>query len=177
MRVREEERDPSGWVLKALREAGNALLSELRGLDENALRRRPEDGEWSLKEIAGHIRDAEQLALRQLEAILGGQRRPLPAWDIDVLPYERDYRSAELTRLLAEFRNLRRETTNLLWGLMPSGWESSGEHPYRGRVTLGEIARELAQHDLEHLWQLRRVKERLGVKTTGSGASRPEDWW
>jgi hypothetical protein len=176
MGVREEERDPSGWVLKALREAGNALLSELRGVDEDALRRRPEDGEWSLKEIAAHIRDAEQLALRQIQAILDGHHRPLPAWDIDLLPFERDYRSAELTRLLGEFRNLRRDTTSLLWGLMPSGWESSGDHPYRGSITVGQIARELAQHDLEHLWQVRRVKERLGVTAAG-GAPRPEDWW
>jgi hypothetical protein len=28
-------------------------------------------------------------------------------------------------------------------------------------VTLGELARELAQHDLEHLWQVRQLKERL----------------
>ena len=41
-----DERDPQepvlslskGWVLKALREAGNCLLSELYGLDEEELR-------------------------------------------------------------------------------------------------------------------------------------------
>ncbi len=54
-----QERDPQGWVLKALREAGNTLLSELYGLEDEELRWRPAEGEWSLKETASHLRDAE----------------------------------------------------------------------------------------------------------------------
>ncbi|MEE8346467.1 MAG: hypothetical protein V3S20_03865, partial [Dehalococcoidia bacterium] len=63
-----EERDPQepvrparpgsqskDWVLKALREAGSSLLSELYSLDEDALRWRPAEGEWSLKETAAHL--------------------------------------------------------------------------------------------------------------------------
>ena len=155
------ERDPQAWVLKALREAGGSLLSELYGLDEDELRWCPSDGEWSLKEIAAHLRDAEELALAQLNAFASGGSKPLPAWDVDLLPQERDYQGEEIDRLLAEFRALRRETTYLLWGLTDSDWGSSVHHPYRGEITLGEIAHELAQHDLEHLWQVRQLKERL----------------
>ena len=28
-------------------------------------------------------------------------------------------------------------------------------------MTIEEIARELAEHDLEHLWQVRRMKEKM----------------
>jgi hypothetical protein len=149
------------WVLKALREAGSSLLSELYSQDEEALRWRPAEGEWSLKEIAAHLRDAEELALAQINAFVSASSSPLPAWDVDVLPQERDYQSEEMTLLLASYRGMRRETTYLLWGLTDADWQGSAEHPYRGPVTLGEIARELAQHDLEHLWQVRRLKERL----------------
>ena len=155
------ERGPQAWALKALREAGGSLLSELYGLDEDELRWRPSEGEWSLKEIAAHLRDAEELALAQLNAFASGSARPLPAWDVDLLPLERDYQDEEIDRLLASFRDLRRETMYVLWGLTDSDWESGAEHPYRGEVTLGEIARELAQHDLEHLWQVRQLKEQL----------------
>ena len=102
------ERDPQAWVLKALREAGGSLLSELYGLDEDELRWRPSEGEWSLKEIAAHLRDAEELALAQLNAFASGGTKPLPAWDVDVLPQERDYQGEEIDRLLAGFRALRR---------------------------------------------------------------------
>jgi hypothetical protein len=156
-----EDRDPQAWTLKALREAGGSLLNELYGLDEERLRWRPAEGEWSLKEIAGHLRDAEELALAQVQAFVSGGSSKLPAWDVDVLPGERDYRGDDIEVLLASFRSARRETTTLLWTVTEADWEREGEHPYRGALTLGEVARELAQHDLEHLWQVRKVKEGL----------------
>jgi hypothetical protein len=155
--------DTSGWVLKALRECSNIVVRELSGLDQDELRRSPGEGEWCLKEIAAHLRDAEQLALRQMNAIAEGKRGPLPAWDIDLLPAERDYRSADVDDLLSELRELRQETTYLLWGLDDSDWQASGEHPYRGSVTIKTLARELAQHDLEHLAEVRRVKAEIGL--------------
>ena len=162
------ERDPQAWVLKALREAGSSLISELYDVDEESLVWRPAEGEWSLKEIAAHLRDAEELALAQFNAFVAGSssalptgQAGLPAWDVDLLPQERDYQSEEIARVLASFRGLRRETTYLLWALTEADWQRSAEHPYRGPVTLGELARELAQHDLEHLWQVRQIKERL----------------
>jgi hypothetical protein len=156
-----DERDTHGWVLKALSEAGGSLLSELNGLGEENLRWRAGEGEWSLKEIAAHLRDAEELALAQIDALVSGSSSLLPVWDVDVLPQERDYQSEEIDGLLVGFRNMRRETAYLLWGLTEADWGRVAEHPYRGLVTLEEVARELAQHDLEHLWQVRQIKERL----------------
>lgn len=164
-----EERDPTGWVLKALREAGNSLVGELHGLDERTLCRRPREGEWCLKEIAAHLRDAEELALLQMNAVLDAGDRPLPVRDIDALPLERDYLAADFSGLLSEFRGLRRQTVYLLWGLMKPDWRRAARHPYRGEVTLGEIAHELAQHDLEHLWQVRHLKEKLAASVTEEG--------
>jgi len=156
-----DEGDTQGWMLKALREAGSSLLWELYGLDEEELRWRPAEGEWSLKEIAAHLRDAEELALAQLNAFVSRSPSPLPAWNVDLLPQERDYQGEEMAGLLASFRSMRRETTYLLWGLTEADWGRAAEHPYRGLVTLEEVARELAQHDLEHLWQVRQLKDRL----------------
>ncbi len=167
-----DESDPQGWALKALREAGNSLLSELYGVNEDLLCRRPKDGDWCLTEIAAHMRDAEELVLRQMSAILDGSRDPLPVWDIDALPQERDYVAADVTLFLEELRSLRRQTTHLLWGLSGADWRCAGQHPYRGALSLGEIARELAQHDLEHLWQVRRLKHELGMPV----AAAEDDW-
>jgi hypothetical protein len=161
------------WVLKALREAGGSLVSEMYGVDEDTLCRRPADGEMCLKEIAAHMRDAEELALQQMAAIADESRRPLPAWDVDLLPFERDYRSEDLDVFLAEFRGLRRETTSFLWSVGDQVWHATGKHPYRGEITLGQIAHELAQHDLEHLWQVRQLKHELGAVHAGA---LDDDW-
>lgn len=152
------ESDTSGWVLKALRECSNIVVRELSVLDEDAQRWTPGEGDWCLKEIAAHLRDAEQLALRQMKAIAEGRTGQLPAWDIDLLPAERDYRSADLGDLLSELRELRQEVTYVLWDLDEGDWKATAEHPYRGQVTIETLARELAQHDLEHLAEVRRVK-------------------
>jgi hypothetical protein len=126
------------WVLKALREAGDELIDQFYGASEDELCGRPEDDEWSLKEIAGHLRDNEELALEQ------------------------DYRSADVQELLSAFAGFRRQAYRLLSSLAPDDWERCGRHPYRGEVTIAQIARELAEHDLGHLWQARRLREALG---------------
>ena len=155
--------DPKGFVLKALREAGNSLISEMYGADEEMLDVSVADGELCLKEIAAHMRDTEELALKQIAAIAEGSRLTLPSWDVDLLPLEREYRSQGLEVFLSEFRGLRRETTAFLWTAGDYAWESVGRHPFRGEISLGQIASELAQHDLEHLWQVRRLKHELGA--------------
>ena len=170
-----QENDSQNWVLKALREAGNSIVNELSGVDEKALCRRPAEGELSLKEIAAHLRDAEELANLQMQALLESKSKPIPVWDVDVLPLECDYRSYSLRKLLSEFRTMRRETTYLLWGIDERDWKRAGKHPYKNVITLEEIARGLAQHDLEHLWQVRRLKYDLGVETDRS-ASTWVDW-
>ncbi len=147
--------------MKALREAGGTLFSEFAGLDETTLRHRPAEDELSLKEIAAHLRDAEELALRQLTSASEEPDKRLPVWDVEVLPLERDYRNADLRGLLGELRNLRRLTTALLWTLRDWDWRREVRHQYRGEITIEMIARELAQHDLEHLWQVRRLKHTL----------------
>jgi DinB superfamily len=166
--------DEQGFVLKALREAGNSLVSQMYGVAEELLCRRPVEDEMCLKEIAAHLRDSEELALEQMTAIAERSLRPLPAWDVDLLPMEKDYRSEDLEVFLAEFRGLRRETTNFLWTVGEQVWHAAGQHPYRGEITIGQIAHELAQHDLEHLWQVRQLKHQLGAVTAGASE---DDWW
>ena len=149
------------WVLKALREAGEELIDQFYGVAEKELRWRPQDDEWSLVEIAGHLRDNEQLALEQMNLMASDEDPALPARDVDALPLEVDYRSADVSEFLRSFAGLRRQTQRLLWSLAPEDWERCGRHPYRGEVTIAQIARELAEHDLGHLWQARRLRETL----------------
>jgi hypothetical protein len=134
------------WVLKALREAGEELIDQFRGLADRELR---------------HLRDNEELALEQMSLIASDEDPLLPARDVDALPLEADYRSGDVKELLGAFAGLRRQTHRLLWSLAPEDWGRCGRHPYRGEVTIAQIARELAEHDLGHLWPARRLRETL----------------
>jgi DinB superfamily len=151
------------WLLKAVRESAGELFSLFYGLNEKALRRRPEPNEWCMKEIAAHLRDAEVQWQKQLEAIAHTREPHLTCEPVDVFPSERDYRSQPLQRLLGEYEEARQETFWLLRMLDEDDWHRIGLHPYRGRITVYDIAREIHEHDLEHLNQARRQREYLGA--------------
>jgi hypothetical protein len=149
------------WLLKAVREAAGELFQQFSGLDERGLCWRPADGEWCLKEIAAHVRDAELMYQSQIEAIARRRRGTLPYDAVDVLPAERDYRDQPLRNFLWEFEATREETVWLLYSLDEEDWSRCGRHPYRGEVSIYDIARELHEHDLDHLFQARRLREQI----------------
>ncbi len=162
------EYDDSRWLLKALREAAHELESQLWGLDEDDLRRRPSDDAWSLKEIAAHLRDCEEHLVHSLELIVSDEAPRIPRFDADALVLERDYREIDLYEALERFAYLRHRTVNLLWSLAPEDWERTGLHPYLGPVSVARLVREQSEHDLEHLWQARRLRQALVQRTPSS---------
>ena len=152
----ETEYDESRWLLKALRETAHELESQLWGLDEDELRWRPGEDGWSLKEIAAHLRDCEEHFVEVLELISTRDEPRLRAFDADALVLERDYREADLADALTGFEMLRHRSVSLLW---QEEWDRTGLHPYLGPVTIAELARKQSEHDLEHLWQARRLRQ------------------
>ena len=147
------------WLMKAVREAAGELFQQFHGLDEASLRWRPREGEWCMKELAAHMRDAELMYQHQIEAIIHRRSGLLPYEAVDVLPAERAYSELPLRDFLWEYEAAREETVWLLRMLDEDDWFLTGEHPYRGAVSLFDIARELHEHDLDHLFQARRLRE------------------
>lgn len=160
--IRQAANDPS-FLLKALSEAAGELQRSYHGLKRAELLRRGEgfDDCWCLLSIAVHLRDVEEEAQEQFELMLDQREPELRHVDLDAVPLEAGYLDADEDEALDDFRHLRHETSYLLWDLTPKAWERGGHHPYRGRITVLEFARDLYQHDLEHLWQVRRMLDRV----------------
>lgn len=156
--------DPS-FLLKALGEAGGELARAFSGVRERDLLRPapwPDEG-WCLLAVPFHLVQVER-GLQEQVAIIAmsrGGEPDVPHVDLDDVPFEADYAECELEDLLDELHYLRRRTTYLLWDLSERDWRRAGRHPYRGPVTILELAREAYQHDLEHLWQVRRMVDAL----------------
>ncbi len=164
------DHDESRWLLKALRETAHEFESQLWGLDEADLRWRlsddadDADGGWCLKEIAAHLGDCEEHLLQSLELIVHQETPRIAALDADALVLEHDYRQLDLYEQLERFEYLRQRTVNLLWSLMPEDWERTGLHPYQGAMSVLRLVREQNEHDLEHLWQARRLRQALAER-------------
>lgn len=155
------ESTESRWLLKALREAAHELDAQLWGLDEADLRWRPSDDGWSLKEIAAHLRDCEEHFLQALEAIVMEHEPRIAALDADALVLERDYREIDIYDTLEQLSDMRQRAVMILW---QEDWQRTGRHQYLGPVTIARLAHDQSQHDLEHLWQARRLREALAER-------------
>ncbi len=145
------------WLLKAIREAGGEIESQFWALDDAATRWRPGDDDWCIVEISGHLRDIEAAYLERLRRMVDRRNPRLRKIDVEALPAERHYARQPLRPFLRELAASRSQTVELLWSLAPDDWERAGVHEYRGSITVVDVARDINRHDLQHLWQARRV--------------------
>jgi hypothetical protein len=159
----EAEAGQRRWLLKAIRESSGELFGQFHGLKEASLRWRPSPDEWCLKEVAGHLRDAESLYQRQVELIAHEREPRLPHEPVDVLPFERDYRDGDALSMLRGWESARDETVWTLRMLDEDDWARTGIHRYRGPISIYDIIRDLHQHDLEHLYQARRLRAAVSL--------------
>ena len=158
--MREIPREPDNqrFLLKAIGEAGRELAEELYGIGAREATRRDADG-WSYLLIAAHVRDHEEMSLSYIERILTRRNPTLEVIDAERVLDEPECVTEDLDRLVMEFLYLRRQTLMQLHDLPRSAWERQGVHVYRGPCSVLQLARELHLHDLEHLWQVRRMRE------------------
>lgn len=164
--VRQAGSDPS-FLLKALGEAAGELHRAFYGIPHRQLQREAggQDEGWCLLAIPFHVREVERGVQAQLDVILHSRETTLRHVDFDDIPFREDYIEEDYEELLEEFHYLRRRTTYSLWDIDERDWRRTGDHPYRGELSVLEITRETYQHDLEHLWQARRLIDQL---TAGS---------
>ncbi len=164
--VRQAGSDPS-FLLKALSEASGELRQALYGVRRSGLLapgQRP-DEDWTLLGLACHMRDVEMGVNEQMSVILGRRGEPeIPHVDIDDIPFREDYEDEDEDEVAEEFGYYRRQTAYMLWDISERDWERAGLHPYRGRMSIMDLVRELYQHDLEHLWQARRMVDALAAR-------------
>ena len=157
--MREAPTSSDRFLLKALGEAAGELQNLLWSTGERRARapgEGPDEG-WCLLAIAVHLREVERQTGEQFEAILRRPYAPIRHVDLDDIPFAEDYRWVSMEEAIAGFAHARQETAYALWGLSQGEWERTAEHPYRGEVALIDLVRDLYKHDLEHLWQARRM--------------------
>lgn len=152
--------DNHAFLLKALREASGELEGEFYNLRPAQLRRREGD-EWSLVQIAGHLRDREQVNLSYLRSIISSRNPRLEVVDFEILVEDNNFQPHELRELLYSFSDLRESALYLLYSLSDRQWRREGQHPYRGALSIERLVKEMNEHDLAHLWQVQRLKQDL----------------
>lgn len=116
---------------------------------------RPQAGEWSLTEIACHVRDVElEVHQPRLQAILARDNPFLSGINADEWAGERRYDRQSGVDAAAAFIDARAQTLGLLLALPDDAWLREGQHSYFGSTTLQELVNLIVQHDRVHQRQI-----------------------
>jgi len=124
--------------------------------------RQPMPGEWSVAEVVLHIIAADSIMAPRVYQILAQPGISLP--DMDVVEVTRVLARAQVPlqdRLLA-FEARRKEWIAALDQITNEELEASGEHGRDGTITILDICRNLAAHEMEHKKQVEAVATALG---------------
>ncbi len=140
---------PGEAIGRYLMEQLHDLERLLAPLDDTAARARYAEGKWSVKEVLGHLGDAERIFAYRLMRIARGDTTPLPGFDENAYVPTGDFDARPLASLVGEFRALRLSTIALVDGLPPTGWARSGQAssaPISARALAYIIVGHVAHH-------------------------------
>ena len=153
---------PPARIADLLAASAATVVAELLALGDQG-GWRPERGEWSANECAGHLIEAERRGfagrIRTILAAPPNKPASLEAWDPPAVAEARrdDRRSG--AELAAEFDALRADGLALVRGLRPVELARFGSHPEVGQLRVDELLREWVHHDRNHVRQMLAVSQ------------------
>jgi len=155
---------PLADVAAAIQPLPGTIEALSRGLSAEQLRRRPREGEWSMKEVMAHFLKVERdVFLLRLKRIVNEDRPRFESFDPDAWAAERDHRLGDFMDDWRRFAEARRETVTLLTSQPLAAADRIGLSGFFGPVTLAQYATHIADHDIEHLSQLQACRAAVGA--------------
>jgi hypothetical protein len=146
-------------VLTALRDQERTLPQFLRGISDTDAGYRYASGKWSIREVVGHIFDAERIYQYRALSFARGEAGVLPGYDPDEYVVNSGFDHRTMHSLIDEFLAVRESTLRLFTSLDPSTWDRRGMVS-GGFVSVRALAYIAGGHAQRHLNVL---AERYGV--------------
>ncbi|PYR77243.1 MAG: DinB family protein [Acidobacteria bacterium] len=103
------------------------LLHVLRGVSDQQSRHRYAPGKWSIREVLGHINDAERLFVLRAWWFARGFDTPLPSFDQNVAAAAARADERAWKGLVDEFVGIRAGTLSFFGGLPAEAWMRRGQ--------------------------------------------------
>jgi hypothetical protein len=145
---------PESDIVAVLRESGRDILAALAAIPESQGGHRYAAGKWSVREVIGHLIDAERIFSYRALRLARADATPLPGFEEN--DYVRAAHSDErsLADLVDELRAVRESTVRLFASLPDDGWNRRGV--VNGReISVRALAYITAGHARHHLGVLR----------------------
>jgi uncharacterized damage-inducible protein DinB len=148
-----EGKDPIAMQL----EAPSVIARLIEGIGDEKLKKQPVRGKWSITAILMHLVEDELASSWRYRQMLEHDTPELAGYDQDLWARIGDYSSCDAQDALGLFRLLREANLRMFAQLTPAQWQRSGVHSERGRLTVRDLCRHMAAHDINHIEQIRRI--------------------
>lgn len=139
------------------------------GLSEEEALHRYAAEKWSVKEVVGHIADAERIFAYRALRIGRGDPTPLSQFDENAYVATAGFDRRLLSELVDDFEAVRQQTLSLLRGLDPEAWERIGTASGKA-ISTRAIFYIVAGHVQHHL---RILASRYGIPVEGEEGAEP----
>jgi uncharacterized damage-inducible protein DinB len=126
----------------------------LAPLDDAAARFRYAPQKWSVKEVLGHLCDAERIFAYRLLRIGRADATPLPGFDEDAYVPPAEFDARPIAELVREFKAVRGSTIALVEGLPSEAWQRRGQASGKP-ISTRALAYIMVGHVTHHLGVLR----------------------
>jgi len=148
-----------GPVLDVLRSQLGDVSAKLASIDESRGGERYQPGKWTVREVVGHMSDAERVYNFRALAFARGDALKMPPYDPDGYVASAGFDSRTMRELIDEFAIVRQATLALFGGLPVEAWSRGGE--INGKpLSVRALAYIAAGHVEQHMKVLR---ERYGL--------------
>lgn len=140
---------PKGDLIAYLGGQTAELDAMLSPLDDSRGAFRYAPDKWSIKQVLGHIADAERVFAYRMLRIARGDTTPLSSFDQDPYVVTAKSDSRTLAALLEEIRSIRAATMTLAYSLDDEAWMRTGtasNKPVSARALGYIIAGHMAHH-------------------------------
>lgn len=145
---------PEGDLLSILETQRRDTQALLAGLSETQALHRYAPGKWSVKEVIGHVADAERVFSYRALRFARGDRTPLPGFDENAYTPAGHFDARPLPDLAAELNAVRRATIPLFASFDAEVLARRG--PASGHeISVRALAYVIAGHERHHLGILR----------------------
>ena len=141
--------------LAALKRAPGRLAALIRVVPRRLLARRPGPRSWAINAVMCHLADAEVALAFRLRKIASEPGAALPGWDQERWAEGGRYRLTPAREALQAYARLREANLAYVARLRPAQLERHGRHPEYGRMSIRQVLDHWAEHDLNHLEQMR----------------------
>jgi hypothetical protein len=141
---------PAGELLATLAAQRDSSAALLATIPEAKAGFRYAPGKWSIKEVIGHVADAERVFTYRALRVARADATPLPGFDENAWMAPAAFDRRTLADLAADLRAVRESTLTLFHGFDADAWPRLGtasNHPISTRA----LAWIVAGHEVHHL--------------------------